>query len=98
MLTLTSDAVQVIRTVTADPQLPPESGIRIQAGLNGSDTLQLSVAPAPEAGDQVVEDQGARVYLEPTTAAMLDEMTLDAKVDPKGDVAFTLADSTTGES
>lgn len=95
MLTLTSEAVQVIRTVTADPQLPPESGIRIQAGVNGSETLQLSVTPAPEAGDEVVEEEGARVYLEPMTAEMLKDMTLDAKVDPQGDVAFTLADTGT---
>ncbi|MFC5179954.1 Fe-S cluster assembly protein HesB [Actinomadura harenae] len=90
MLTLTSDAVQVIRTVTADPQLPPKSGIRIQAGIDGSETLKLSVAPAPEDGDEVVDEQGARVYLEPATAKMLEDMTLDATVDPKGDVAFTL--------
>ncbi|MEV5574918.1 Fe-S cluster assembly protein HesB [Spirillospora sp. NPDC052269] len=95
MLTLTNEAVQVIRTVTADPQLPPESGIRIQQGIDGSETLKLSVAPAPEAGDEIVEEEGARVYLEPNTAVMLADMTLDAKVDPGGDVAFTLADSGT---
>ncbi|WP_026415794.1 Fe-S cluster assembly protein HesB [Actinomadura oligospora] len=96
MLTLTNDAVQVIRTVTADPQLPPESGIRIQQGIDGSDSLKLSVAPAPEAGDEVVEEQGARVYLERSTAEMLSDMTLDAKVDAGGDVAFTLADTAAG--
>ena len=92
MLTLTSGAVQVIRSVTADPQLPPDTGIRIESGADGSDALRLSVAPAPEAGDQVVEEEGARVYLEPVVATMLDDKTLDAQVDPQGDVAFTIAE------
>lgn len=90
MLTLTTGAVQVIRTVTANPDLPPETGIRIATGVNGSEALSLSVAPAPEAGDQVVEEEGARVYLEPTAAILLDDKTLDAEVDPQGDVAFTI--------
>ncbi|MFC0042385.1 Fe-S cluster assembly protein HesB [Actinomadura rayongensis] len=94
MLTLTTGAVQVIRTVTADPQLPPDTGIRIESGLNGSDALRLSVAPAPEAGDEVVEAEGAKVYLDPEVAVLLNDKTLDAQVDPQGDVAFTIADGT----
>ncbi|SEF93688.1 Fe-S cluster assembly iron-binding protein IscA [Thermomonospora echinospora] len=93
MLTLTSGAVQVIRTVTANPELPPETGIRIASGVNGSQTLSLSVAPAPEAGDEIVEEEGARVYLEPGAAELLQDKTLDAQVDPQGDVAFTIGDS-----
>jgi Fe-S cluster assembly iron-binding protein IscA len=95
VLTLTSGAVQVIRTVTADPELPPETGIRIESGIDGSDALRLSVAPAPEAGDEIVEEQGARVYLEPEVAQLLSDKTLDAQVDAQGDVAFTLAEGTT---
>ncbi|REE98521.1 Fe-S cluster assembly protein HesB [Thermomonospora umbrina] len=92
MLTLTSGAVQVIRTVTANPELPPETGIRITSGVNGSQALTLSVAARPEQGDEVVEAEGARVYLEPTAATMLEDKTLDAEVDPQGDVAFTIAE------
>jgi len=92
VLTLTSGAVQVIRTVTANPEMPPETGIRIESGADGSDALRLSVAPAPEAGDQIVESEGARVYLAPAVALMLDDKTLDAQVDPQGDVAFTIAE------
>jgi Fe-S cluster assembly iron-binding protein IscA len=94
VLTLTSGAVQVIRTVTADPELPPETGIRIESGVDGSDALRLSVAPAPEEGDQIVEEEGARVYLEPVVARLLDDKTLDAQVDAQGEVAFTLAQAT----
>ena len=92
MLTLTSGAVQVIRTVTANPELPPDTGIRIEPGNDGSDALRLSVASAPEAGDQIVEEEGARVYLESNVATLLDDKTLDAEVDQQGDVAFTIAE------
>ncbi len=95
MLTLTSGAVQVIRTVTANPELPPETGIRIESGLDGSDALRLW-SPRRPRRDQVVEEEGAKVYLEPTVAEMLDDKTLDAQVDPQGDVAFTIAEGTEG--
>lgn len=90
VLTLTSGAVQVIRTVTANPEMPPETGIRIASGPDQSDVLSLSVASGPQAGDEVVEDQGAVVYLEPEAATLLADKTLDAEVDPEGDVAFTI--------
>lgn len=94
MLTLTDSAVQVIRTVTSHPELSPDTGLRIatHSEPNEAGMLALAVAEAPEAGDQIVEEQGARVYLEPDAASILDEMTLDASVDEKGDVTFRLAD------
>lgn len=90
MLTLTDNAAQAIRTVTDQPELPPQTGIRIAPRDDGSDVLALSVAPHPETGDKVVETEGARVYLEPTAAAVLDEATLDAVVDAQGEVTFTV--------
>ncbi|WP_131736429.1 Fe-S cluster assembly protein HesB [Actinomadura roseirufa] len=95
MLTLTRDAVQVIRTVTGNPELPKDTGLRIQAGVDGSNALRLSVAPQPEAGDQVVEEEGAKVYLEPPVDDLLEHKILDAQVDSTGDVAFTITDETT---
>jgi iron-sulfur cluster assembly protein len=94
VLTLTESAVQVIRTVTAQPELPPETGLRIatQSQPDEEGTLSLAVAEGPQAGDEIVEEQGARVYLEPDAATILDEMTLDASVDERGDVTFRLAE------
>jgi iron-sulfur cluster assembly protein len=94
VLTLTDSAVQVIRTVTSQPELSPETGLRIatQSEPEQAGTLALAVAEGPQAGDEVVEEQGARVYLEPDAASILDEMTLDASVDEQGDVTFRLAE------
>jgi hypothetical protein len=38
----------------------------------------------------VVEESGARVFLEPNAAAALDDKILDAAVDDKGGVEFLL--------
>ncbi len=94
MLTLTESAVQVIRTVTSQPELSPQTGLRIatQSQTDEAGTLSLAVAEGPQAGDEIVEEQGARVYLEPDAATILDEMTLDASVDERGDVTFRLAE------
>lgn len=97
VLTLTESAVQVIRTVTSQPELSPQTGLRIatQSQTDEAGTLSLAVAEGPQAGDEIVEEQGARVYLEPDAATILDEMTLDASVDERGDVTFRLAEQTT---
>jgi iron-sulfur cluster assembly protein len=96
VLTLTDSAVQVIRTVTSQPELSPETGLRIATQEQPEDagTLALAVADGPQMGDEIVEEEGARVYLEPNAASILDEMTLDASVDEQGDVTFRLAEKT----
>ncbi len=89
MLTLTDGAVQVIRTVTSQPQLPEETGIRIVA-QDTAGSLSLSVTEGPQEGDQVVEEAGARVFLESGAATALDDKMLDAEIDDKGDVSFLI--------
>src|ERR1022692_1639747 len=64
MLTLTDSAVSAIRTLTSQPDLPGETGLRIMAQGDGAPSFQLALAEAPVAGDQVVEEGGARVSLE----------------------------------
>jgi iron-sulfur cluster assembly protein len=77
MLTLTDSAVSAIRTLTSQPELPEDTGLRIMA--------------QDEGGDQVIEEDGARVFLEANAAAALDDKALDAQVDDEGTVAFTVA-------
>ncbi len=98
MLTLTDNAVSAIRTLTSQPDLPTETGLRImtQGDDGGASSFQLALAEAPAAGDQVVEEGGARVFVEPTAAAVLDDKALDAQVNEQGDLAFRIADQTEG--
>ena len=92
MLTLTQNAVRAIRSLTAQEEgEAAESGLRIMSGGDQASTLQLSLAPSPLAGDEVVEEDGARVFLEPAAAGVLADKSLDAAVDDDGGVAFSLA-------
>ncbi|WP_254185545.1 hypothetical protein [Nocardioides panacis] len=45
---------------------------------------------APQPGDRVLEEGGARVFLEETAAETLDDMVLDARVDDNGGVEFSI--------
>jgi iron-sulfur cluster assembly protein len=92
MLTLTDGAAQVIRTLTSQPELPAETGLRITARDEDMATFQLAVTEGPVAGDQVIEAEGARVFLEPTAATALDDKALDAQVNDEGDVAFSVSE------
>ncbi len=94
MLTLTNDAVSAIHTLTTRPDLPDQTGLRIAslAGEDGSASFAVSVAAAPQPQDQVLEAEGARVFLDSEAAAALDEKALDAEVDEQGQVRFQLAD------
>lgn len=94
MLTLTSNAAEAVRTIAeASPELPNESGLRIQAEPTeeGRFSLGLTLAAGPEVDDQVIEEAGARVFVEAETAAVLEDKILDATV--AGDrVQFMLSD------
>ena len=50
-----------------------------------------TVTEAPQPGDQVLEEDGARVFLEETAAETLDDKVLDAQVDDNGGVQFTIS-------
>ncbi|HUZ55021.1 MAG TPA: Fe-S cluster assembly protein HesB [Streptosporangiaceae bacterium] len=92
MLTLTDSAVSAIRSLTSQPDLPGETGLRIMAQGEGAPSFQLALAEGPVAGDQVVEEGGARVFLEAAVAHVLDDKALDAQVNEQGDLAFRIAD------
>ncbi|MGH3655685.1 MAG: adhesin [Micromonosporaceae bacterium] len=93
MLTLTDNAVSVIRTLTSQPEVPDGSGLRIAAdATDNSGGLTLSLATEPETGDKVVDNGGARLFLEETAANVLDDKALDADVDDQGKVSFQLAE------
>jgi iron-sulfur cluster assembly protein len=53
--------------------------------------LQLSVVALPGEDDEVIEEHGARLFLEPEAASLLDGKVLDASIEDN-QVAFTLAD------
>ena len=91
MVVLTETAASVIRRLGDHPELPADAGLRIAGPADGSEHLTAIAAPAPRDGDQVVEQEGARLFLEPEAAAVLDDKVLDAQIDSEGGVIFRLA-------
>lgn len=90
MLTVTDNAVAAIRSLTGQPEIPDGTGLRI-ATDQAAGSLQLSLAPQPQEGDQVVDSSGARLFLDSEAAVLLDDKALDASVDEQGTVQFALA-------
>jgi len=87
LLTLTAHAQTAVRTLTQDPKAPESAGLRITPGNEG---LELMLVAEPVPGDALIDEGGARVFVEPQAAQLLDEQTLDAQVDD-GTVSFFLA-------
>jgi iron-sulfur cluster assembly protein len=90
VLTLTDNAKTQIRNLVDHPEVPDEGGVRIASNSDGA--LTLAVAAGPAEGDAVVEDAGARVFLEQDAGALLTDKTLDAAVDPDGNLQFAIGD------
>jgi iron-sulfur cluster assembly protein len=90
---LLDSAVQAVKDiVSSSEQVPEMGGLRMVAEREGTQAmLQLSVVPLAAEDDEVIEEQGARVFLEPDAASLLDDKVLDASVE-QNQVAFTIAD------
>jgi iron-sulfur cluster assembly protein len=100
MLVLTEAAAEVVKSLTSTAQAPEGAGLRIssaapQPGEAGA--LQVSAAPGPSENDQVIEADGAHLYLAPQAAAYLADKVLDAQVDGEGNPRFSLGVQRPGE-
>jgi len=91
MLTLTDNAAAVIRDLTSAEEVPEGAGLRI-ASDPAAGGLTLTLAPQPQVGDQVVDESGARLFLDTEASQLLDDKALDAAIDDSGGVHFEVAE------
>lgn len=91
MLTLTENASTVVKTIVDQSEGNQEAGLRISQDAVDSPALHVIASEAPQPGDQVLDEDGARVFLEETAAETLDDKVLDAQVDDNGGVQFTIS-------
>jgi iron-sulfur cluster assembly protein len=93
MLTITSNADEAIRAIVQGTDVPDDGGIRISiARQNGSQaSLELAISPAPMEGDDVLDVNGAHVFLDEMASVALDDKSLDAEVDG-GEISFGIVD------
>jgi iron-sulfur cluster assembly protein len=93
LLALTDSAVQAVKHIVSSADETAETGgLRMVAERAGTQAnFQLSVVPLPAEDDEVIDEQGARVFLEPEAASLLDDKVLDASVE-QDQVAFKIAE------
>ena len=96
MLSLTAAARSFISRYSSPPTMPATAGLRIarkekrRAARNGRPPLAVGMAPEPEDGDIVVEDEGAKVFCEPVAAERLAGAELDIRKHRDGSAEFVL--------
>jgi len=89
MLTLTDTAADVVKQILDQNATADEAGVRISQDAD-TDAFGLAPVESPEPGDQVLDDDGARVFLDERAAVSLDDKVLDAQVDADGSVQFAV--------
>ena len=99
MLVLTDLAKDVVREMVAAQEAPEGSGLRIAAEpTDGEETaLSLELATEPEAGDAVLDEDGARIFLDEAAASLLEDKVLDA-TEHEDHVHLTVQDQQSGSS
>ena len=87
-----ASAPNFLAFTVATPEIRPSAGVlRIR-----SSTLRrrrwAAIASEPQGDDQVVEESGARVFLEPQAAELLGDKVLDAERDDNGELNLAVRD------
>jgi len=81
---MTHRAAQAIRELVTAAGFEDDAGLRLslEKPANGTEPeFALAVAQAPNETDEVVEAEGARVFLEPAACAYFEDKVLDAEGD-----------------
>ena len=89
MLTLTETATTAVKAIISGNPDATGGGLRIGQGIDEGQGFAVSVVANPLPGDSTVEADGALVFLEPATSAVLEHKTLDAQIED-GSVTFAL--------
>jgi Fe-S cluster assembly iron-binding protein IscA len=96
VLTLTENASNIVKAIVEQNGGTQDAGLRFSAEpTDGAQAgaLAVTTVEAGQPGDQVVDKDGAKVYLEETAAVALGDQVLDASVDQSGAVQFSITPS-----
>jgi iron-sulfur cluster assembly protein len=91
VLTLTDRAADTIRALTSQPGVPSDAGLRMSMQGSNEGRLALSLE-GRQPDDAVIEDAGARVYVQQDAASAVEDRQLDAQLDDQGRASFVLCD------
>jgi iron-sulfur cluster assembly protein len=96
VLTISPAATEAIKGLIAASDLPENAGIRISSHPQGPGSFELSLAPEAGEADEVVEEQGATVFVDDEVAPLLEDKTLDAQTEGE-QVAFRIVGGDQGD-
>ena len=87
MLALTENVTTIVKKLAEE--VPEISALRIATEPDGE---SLSVSPAQEAApeDQILEQDGATIYVDGPASEFLADKVLDGGVDEEGNIQFAL--------
>ncbi|MGV9837253.1 hypothetical protein ACWDUL_24105 [Nocardia niigatensis] len=94
MLMLTPTAVEAVRDITSGDGAPQDAGLRISTP-DDAESFQLAVADGPSQDDEVLSAEGARIFMDPKSAAFFDDKILDAGLDTNGNATFVVGPQAT---
>ena len=78
MIHVTDSAVQHLRTLLAEQAAPKGKGLRVQVVKGGCSGLQYEMSlDGPRAGDAIVGREEVEFFVDPESAAFLQDATLD---------------------
>ena len=92
MLTISREALSVIRRISTHPSTPDSAGLRVALAETSSSGLGVELVQRASPGDSFVERDGAHLYLCPDASQRLDGHRLDARTKDDGKVTFVLKD------
>ena len=91
MLILTDTALAAVCVLLTQDDVPDGAGLRISTESDPERGLRLTLAARPDAGDAVLQQAGARIFLDEEAAETLTGAVLDAEPDYAGGIRFALA-------
>ncbi len=90
MFTMTPHARAFVQRLTGHPALSRRSGLRIARGVSNNSPMQVAASTGPRPDDEVVESDGARVFLGPGAGPRMRGRTLDVVTEETGRAHFVL--------
>jgi iron-sulfur cluster assembly protein len=91
MLTITENALDLVRRIPKQPMLPSTAGLRISRSTADHGGLNVKAEEEPRKGDRVVDRDGARVFVGERAVSAVKDKVLDARFDSSGRIEFLLS-------
>jgi len=98
MLAITPSAVQLIQGLMSQPEVPDGAGLKLSGQMTPEGaSIELNVVAGPEESDQVLEAEGAKIFVAAPVTQALDDKILDAGVE-EGNIEFRLMEQSSNGS